>query len=342
MPFGARRNTSEGDRGGMIIQTEFRAWCGDPAAQRRARLAGDEFASRWNAGPEQAAFAAAIAAYESASAEGIAREVCTLLGDESWVDTLVGTLAGALREDSFFEPPFRPLNSDIHSGLVVYEDDHVSIAAGVMSVTALAGKKNRAPGPASVAFPGQVEIFRFLKAGGATLSLWESDVIGPHFTAALAGGCRQTGERRIADGEILVVDGRRQSFVVEHAASNLVLLQASVKVDRAPVSAEFDRQTGQYIGCSAADDSASRLQMLTTLLRKLDGEAAFPAIAEFLDHPNFFVRWHVMRELLGLDAEAALPHLKRMAASDPHPENRRAARLVLDRLEAGPRGRQAA
>jgi hypothetical protein len=47
--------------------------------------------------------------------------------------------------------------------------------------------------------------------------------------------------------------------------------------------------------------------------------------------------------LLGLDAAAALPQLKRMAASDPHPDPRRAARLVLDRLEA-PRsaGREAA
>jgi hypothetical protein len=46
--------------------------------------------------------------------------------------------------------------------------------------------------------------------------------------------------------------------------------------------------------------------------------------------------------MLGLDARAALPHLKRMAASDPHPEPRRAARAVLDRLEAPAGKRQAA
>ena len=52
------------------------------------------------------------------------------------------------------------------------------------------------------------------------------------------------------------------------------------------------------------------------------------------------MRWHVMRELLGIDAEAALPHLKRMAARDPHPDVRRAARSVLDRLAGAPaRGR---
>ena len=38
------------------------------------------------------------------------------------------------------------------------------------------------------------------------------------FTAADAGRCVRTGERRLADGDILVIDGRRQSFVIEHAA----------------------------------------------------------------------------------------------------------------------------
>jgi len=53
------------------------------------------------------------------------------------------------------------------------------------------------------------------------------------------------------------------------------------------------------------------------------------------------VRWHVMRELLGIDAHAAFPHLKRMAAHDPHQDVRRAARAVLDGLQA-PDSRKAA
>ena len=113
----------------------------------------------------------------------------------------------------------------------------------------------------------------------------------------------------------------------------MVLLQATIAVDQAPLCVEYDSATGAYLGCSATGDTSSRIQMITTLLRKLDHQAAFPAIAGFLDHPDFFVRWHVMKELLGLDAQTALPHLKRMAASDPHPDPRRAARLVLDRLE---------
>jgi hypothetical protein len=48
-----------------------------------------------------------------------------------------------------------------------------------------------------------------------------------------------------------------------------------------------------------------------------------------LDNPHFYARWQAMRELLALDAEAALPHLSGMAGADPHPEVRAAAAVTL-------------
>nr|MDQ4087041.1 HEAT repeat domain-containing protein [Pseudomonadota bacterium] len=295
----------------------------------------DAVAARWAEGPVHRRFAEAMRALPAPRAEAVADAIRTIFADDGWVDALVATLARAMREDPFFAVPFRHINSDVHTGVIVYEDDKVSIAAGVSQAPLLAAKKNRARGSLSVAFSGQVSVMKFVKGGRARLSFWEIDPITADFTAAGAGTCRSTGERLIADGDILTVDGRSQSFVIEHAASNLLVLQATVKPDQAPLSVEYDAHTRAYVGCSAADDSASRIQMITTLLRKLGAERAFPAMAEFVEHPNFFVRWHVMRELLGLDAVAALPHLKRMAARDPHPETRRCARIVLDRLEAG-------
>jgi hypothetical protein len=302
-------------------------------------IVGDEL-QRWLA--DHRALGAATGALEAPAAEDVAAIVANLFADDFWVEELLDSLAGALREDCYFQPPFRYINSDIHNGLVVFEDDHVSIAAGVTRAAQLAAKKHAAQGPRSITFPGQLALFKFVKAGGARLSFWECPPIAGDFSAATAGQCACTGTRAIDDGAIIIVDGRRESFFIEHAAANLVILQASVKSDRAPLSVEYDYETRAYAGCSAADDSASRIQMISTLLRKLDCAAAFPAIAAFLDHPNFFVRWHVMKELLGLDAEAALPHLRKMAARDPHEEARRAARAVLDRIETGDAARKAA
>jgi len=326
----------------MIVGEELQRWARDRDAQRRTRAGVDAFAGAWNRGPVHGRFDAVMAGLADRDADSVAAAVAILFADDAWVDALIGGLADAMRRDCYFEPPFRHLNSDIHSGLLAFEDDSVSIGAGVSRAGQLAARKSGARGGLSVSFSGQLTLFKFVKAGGARLSLWEAPPITASFTAANAGRCARTGARAIADGEILIVDGRHQSFVIEHAASNLVILQATVKPDRAPLSVEYDAATGAYVGCSAADDSASRIQMIATLLRKFGHDAAFPAIAAFLDHANFFVRWHVMRELLGLDAAAALPHLRRMAARDPHPETRAAARSVLDRVERAVVDRKAA
>ncbi len=329
----------------MIVSEALKAWTRDRAAQRETQAGVDDFGHDWQQGPIHRRFDAAMASLPvPATAEQVAGQVRLLFADHGWLDVLVSSLAGNMGADPFFDPPFGNLNSEVHAGLLVFEDERVSIAAGVTSALQLAEKKNRPRGATSVGFTGQLNVLKFVKAGGAILSFWEAPPIDAGFTAAAAGLCRRTGERRIEDGEIITLDGRRESYVIERLGGSMVLLQATIATDQAPLSVEYDSATGAYLGCSATGDSSSRIQMITTLLRKLDHQAAFPAIAAFLDHPDFFVRWHVMKELLGLDAQAALPHLKRMAATDPHPDPRRAARQVLDRLDspAPPSSQQAA
>ena len=319
----------------MIAEHELSQWVGDPERYRQSEVAINAFAKSWNQGRSNRRIAATIAAVGAdPSAEQLAGAVAGLFDDDSWTRDLISALSEAMKGDPFFVPPFRQINSDVHQGLVIYEDELLSIAAGVSGAGQLAAKKNVARGATSIGFSGQVGVLKFVKAGGCRVSFWEAPLITANFSAADAGVCRKVAERTIVDGETLVVDGRFQSFVIEHARANLVLLQATLKPDQAPLSVEYDSVSRAFVGCSAADDSASRIQMITTLLRKLEAVEAFPVIAEFLDNPNFYVRWHVMRELLGLDAVKALPFVERMAGDDAHVENRRAARSVLATVAA--------
>lgn len=316
----------------MTRAHELREWLVDRGLQASTQGRIDGFGRDWDRGAVQQAFESAMATLPSQSAEAAAAAARTLFADDSWVDRLIAGLAAPMRADPFFEPPFRPMSSDIHGGLIVFEDERMSIAAGVTQAWELAAKKTASRGATSVGFSGRVSVFKFVKAGGARISLWEAPPITADFTAADAGRCARTGERQLADGDILTVDGRYQGYVIEQARANLLVLQAEITLDAAPLSVEYDSATLSYVGCSATRDGASRIQMIATLLRRLGSDAAFPALAGFLDHPDFFVRWHVMRELLGIDAEAALPHLEHMAAHDPHKEVRRTARSALDRV----------
>ena len=253
-----------------------------------------------------------------------------LLADEGWIARLIAGAADALRRDPFFAVPYRAARNDLRAGLLVHDRPGLSITLDIVDAAALAAKKSR-PRSGSIGFTGDINLIRFVKAGSATLSFWEAPRIGPDFRAATAGTCRETGRRTVADGEILIVDGRHQSFIIEAARSNLMLVNATIRTD-APVSAEYDAATGDYLGCSAAAERDSRLQMVATLARLLGAQEAFPAIAALLDHPSFFVRWHAMRELIGIDAEAARPYLRLLATHDPHADVRETAGATLDML----------
>lgn len=327
----------------MIIDADLKAWLSDRAAHRRCEAEAHAFGREWGVTAPHIDFDAAMAALPAdASAAAVTAAAVALIADDAWVHKLVARLAGAMRDDPWFEPPFRALHTDIHSGLLAYEDSHLTIAAGASKLTSLALRKQAGRGKGSVNFTGQISILKFLKAGGVRLAFWECEPIGADFSGARAGQCRPAGSRAIADGEIVVVDGRRESFVFEHAAANFVVVQANVKTGQAPVSVEYDCGTRGFIGCSAVDEGDCRIQMVATLARTLGHEDAFAAIAGFLGHPSFFVRWHAMKELLGIDVAAAWPHLKRMAIRDPHPEPRAAARMVLDRIASAPVKRRAA
>lgn len=325
----------------MIVGKELEAWLADASRHRRTRAAIDDFASAWRHGPVFRQFHDALDAVPDDSAEAVAGALHALLADHRWVGALIDNLTEALTSDPFFDPPFQVVKSDVHHGLIVLHDPRASIAVGVSRVAQLAAKKSGRRRSTSIGFTGQMTVLKFVRGGDALLSFWEVPRITGDFGAAKAGACVCTGKRRMADGDILTIDGRHQSFVIEHARSNLIILQAAIAQDQAPLAVEYDSATLSYVGCSTTDDAGSRIQMISTLLRKLGHGGAFAAVAPFLDHKDFFVRWHVMKELLGIDPEAALPRLKRMAAHDPHADVRRAAREVLDRL-AAPKARKAA
>ena len=245
------------------------------------------------------------------------------------IDALIAELIASSRADPFFRPPLHPVSSDIHTGLLLFHEPELSIVLGVSGVDMLAAKKSAKRGATSIGFSGVLTLFRYLKAGNATLSFWEAPPITGDFLAADAGHCRPLGRRRIEDGEELLIDGRRESFVIEHATSDLVYFQAIVRTGAAPLTVEYDSASLAFVGASSTDEAASRVQMMVTLLRTMERDDALPLILETLNSPHFYTRWHIMRELLAMDAEAAYPALRHMAEADPHPEVRAAAQQTL-------------
>ena len=320
----------------MIAGAALADWLADRGAQQRSRDAVEAVSVTWAHHPLKTDLETRLAALAERSAAAVLDAARGFLDREEDIAALLKAMRAGSRADPFFRPPFHPVSSDVQAGLLLFHNRDLSISLGVSGVDQLAAKKAGPRGASSISFTGITALFRFVKAGGATLSFWEAAPIGDDFVAARAGKCRFVERRKIADGEEIVLDGRCQSFVIEHAVSDIVYFNAMVRPEAAPLAAEYDSRTLAFAGASSTDEAASRMEIMVSLLRTMEREDAVPLIVEVLASPHFYTRWHVMRELLALDADAAYPHLARMAEADPHPEVRAAARQTLDLFFAGP------
>lgn len=314
----------------MIPGAALAEWLADREAQRRSYQRVEAFAAKWGVQPLMTQLEREVSELDPRTSGALIEAARRFMDRTGELETMMRELIATSSLDPFFRPPFHPLTSEVQNSLLLYHHPDLSVSLGVTGVDMLAAKKSGRTAPASINFTGYVSLMRFLKAGGATLSIWEAAPIEDEFEASEAGPCRLVERRRIEDGEELVIDGRRRSFVIEHAQGDMLIFQAVARADCAPVGTEYDYDSRRFIAASSTDEVSSRVQMMVSLLRAMDREDAFPLFEEALQSPQFYTRWYVMREMLAMDADAALPPLRRMAAQDPHPDVRAAARQALE------------
>lgn len=313
----------------MIAGEALAAWLADRPAQKRSLDAVEESARAWSRHPLLGKLDAELQALADPTPEQVIAAARRFMDKEDEIAAMLQAMMAACAADPFYRPPFHPLSSEIHYGILLFHNPLLSIALGVTGADMLAAKKAGPRGATSVGFTGQVSLYRYVMAGGATVSLWEAPEITDTFVSSAAGQCRITGRRKLEDGDELLVDGRRESFIIEHASGEMVYFQAVVQAGAAPITAEYDSKSMALIGASSTDEASSRVQMMVSLLRTMEREDALPLIVEALGSPHFYTRWHIMRELLAMDADAAEAPLRRMAESDPHPEVRATAAKTL-------------
>lgn len=313
----------------MIAGEELAAWLGSREAQSDTAETMEAAARRLG---HLASLQGLVGKLEGARDKG-ADEILALA--EAFVSTpgaiaeVLDVLIVAAAADPYFRPHLGIVSSEAHSGLLLVEHPALNLTLGIMSADAIAAKRAERKGGASVVFTGRRMAFHFIKSGGATLSLWNAPGIGPGFTAEGSGRCRLVERVRIEDGQKLDIDGRSAAFIVEETERDIVFVCAETPLGAGPLSVEYDWASHRFVGASSTDEASSRTQMMLALLRIMDRRDALPQFREMLGSEHFYARWQAMREFLALDAGAALPHLRRMAAADPHCEVRQAAAQTL-------------
>lgn len=281
----------------------------------------------WRESDPYRAAQAAFAECGSDDPEPVADAAEALLGQAGWAEALLAPMIAALTRDPWFEPPFKVSRDGRRIGALVFDCPTVSFTASVLTAAALAP-------PAAIAFTGRLSVTRTIRAGGARMRRWAAEPPAGEFVADAAAPCTPLPPLPLHDGMVHRVDGRREAQCVDGATHDVVMLVATVRRGALPLMREHDPVSGALLRVAAADGRASRIEMLLRFLRvsrRADADGCFDAVSR---DPAFHLRWQAMREWLALDAVSAFPRLEQMAAHDPHPEIRAAARAASAQVAA--------
>lgn len=294
------------------------------ASQRRSRAA----ALAWRDGAACRAIDAALARAATEDAEAIAACIGNLLADDALIEALFAPLVAALRDDPWFEPPFKTSRDPRRIGAVLYEVPQLTLTATVLDRAA-----THLPPTLAVA-SGRLAVTRYWRAGGAVLHRWRAGPIAADFTLAMAPPLEPLAPLPLEDGMVVTLDGRTAAHLIRDARCDVVTLTAMIRPGAAPFAREYRLPDGVVSRIGMIDDQAARQDLLLALLRaagRADAAACFDMHSR---DASFFRRWSAMREWLALDVASARPRLRDMAASDPHPDIRAAATTMLARVDA--------
>jgi hypothetical protein len=290
----------------MRIGEDLARWLDDAGADARSIANQRDFMAGWDA------LIAPVLARLADEAS-----IAALLADDAWLGEAIGWVATRLIADPFLDPPLRMVGGGQQRGVLIGEGPAASLSAIVKFNDGGGGR-----GAGTIVATGARTMIRFVRAGGLNVRLWRID--GEH--------CRPGAVRRVDDGECLMIDGTREAWTIEEAQGAIVSLRATMTAERAPLVREYDRQTGRLVRRSAADPDISRAQMMLALLRLMERRDAAPLFAQFIEGDDAYLRWQAMREWLALDAVAALPHLRRLAAREGDGPARRTLAMVEARM----------
>ncbi len=313
----------------MISGPELRHYFQQAEQVRRGALPTSLPAHHWRLQPALAALHDALDALTDPTVDSVREVVEAAFADTDWIDGWIAAMAQAALRDAYFEPPLAPTGNGFQRGMAVFAHRHVDIALNSLPVDVLAAKKMRPRGPAAITFTGTVSVQKFLRAGGALLRMWDAPQVSGNFSLDDGLACRPAGHRALGDADILTLDGRTQSYVIEHAIADIVVLQAEILVDRAPLLVEYDSEDFTAVAACSTSDGASRSQMLLSFLATLGRSEDDAVVEPFTHDDSFFLRWHATTELFRLNESRARARLHAMAERDPHPDLRAAARNAL-------------
>lgn len=291
--------------------------------------------------PEFKTLDARLDALSDHSMEAILGATQPLAKDSSWFKNQLARWLDQHAENLVFAPPIRNPSATsavgaIFSDLPLYDHRLVAIVAQVINESAAARRRAAGPGR-SVTFTGRPSLITVISDHEVSFRMWRIPPVDDLADISQLR-CSEGELIRMSKGESMLLDGRQGAVSVVTISGPVTLLHAVDRHNAAPVMIEFDVATSAPRKIRPVEKSAERVRLLTTALRLFGVEDRALLLAKFSSHPDFFIRWHAMRELVALKGTDAVDDLRRFLEVEQNPIVRRAADSTLTMLKSASEG----
>lgn len=305
----------------MRVDPAIAALREDGAAQHGARDAVERAASGWRARPAVAAALAELDGYGRGASLGdcpaLARSLSGLSAARLLVDPLMRGLTGALAGRPLAHVPFRhqlvegmavlQLARAGRATLSLIQYAPVEAAAAPRSVCFTDGERRE------ICLAGRADARRVIRGGH-------------HKTKAEL----KFEAASIAPGSTLAFAGRDETKIVDRVAAPLTLLRLSRQPEAPLPSLEYRLGDGALLHRAAGDCRESRIELILSLLGRMERRDAVPAMLALARGGSNSLRWQALRECLALDSPAGFGALARIARDATDPLHIPAAALHAD------------
>lgn len=232
----------------------------------------------------------------------------------------------------YYTSPVIALNTGAITGWVLKNHPKFQIILLAFSAVPFRAQQAANKMRETLSFTASDLYLRLLQSDGFTCSHWQAPLVDDKNPAHTKLKCKKMHTTTWRTGDRLFCQGGTQTIRYENVTSTTIALQVYSRINRTNVMANYDPATLTLKSLTVADQQASRLQNLSTIMRLFNRQDALPTLTSLLDHPDHFVRWHTAREITALAPKKATPLLKTLARTDPSPMVRQCAQQTLKKF----------
>ena len=241
------------------------------------------------------------------------------LADRGWIDQLMNQMLDRQCFDPIFFPDLRVIDSGYFNALEIFTHPKLSILLSLVDHAKIGDLHSDNECINIMSF---TTYLYFIQASGAKIEFFEAEL----------GSCCSRRIIDIKDGMLLKVAGAKNSMKFLSADNDLVVLGVSFFETDAKECFKINASDAQIVSKSSSDMPAQRAFMYSSILALLGEDRAIDAMKKYLKHADPELRWHIMREILALDADRASPLLHELATSDPSVRVRQIAKATIDKF----------